>query len=88
MSNEEHLYENIITLVQKYGAYHFTKKDAQKIKDEGMVSCAEYASVEAIGHLIGMANYVVYLETIWGVTEVAPFSEQAFGKDIIHCGIK
>ena len=88
MSCEEHLYENIIILVQKYGAYHFTAKDAQKIKDEKMVSCVECASVEAIGHLVGMANYIVYHETIWGVEEVAPFSEQAFDKDIIHCGIK
>ena len=88
MSNEEHLYENILTLVQKHGAYTFTPKDAQRIKDEALVPCTECASVEAIGHLVGMANYIVYHETIWGVEEVAPFSEQAFDKNIIHFGIK
>ena len=86
MSCEEHLYENILTLVQKHGAYKFTADDAQKIKDEEYVPCVEYASVEAIGHLVGMANYVVYHETMY--PEESPFGEQNFDTTVIHCGIK
>ena len=72
MSLEEHLYENILELVKKHGPYHFTAKDAQKIKDEEMVQCVECASVESIGHLIGMANYVVQCETFYCTVEEDP----------------
>jgi len=87
MSSEEHLYENILTLVQMHGAYHFTAADAERIKSENMVPEVGCASVEAIGHLVGMANYVVYNETMY--PEAAnPFGEQNFDHSIIHCGIK
>ena len=85
MSNEEHLYENILALVRKHGAYTFTAADARRIKNGKMVPCVECASVDAIGHLVGMANYVVYTETMYP-EDVNPFKE-GLG-DTIHVGVK